>query len=145
MKRILWSCCVLFFLGCSSTRKLHKFKPTGQIALSNRSGSKLDRRQVEEVITESSVKNQKKGPVRSTYTTQGGFRGGMELDEIQIVALSKRVAKRFDKVLIESLVDVPEALFRKDYQLTLLLKLTSDDSLCELRLVVLNGNKSKSK
>ena len=119
MKRILWFCCVLFFLGCSSTRKLHKLKPTGQIALPNRSGSELDRGQVEKIITENSAGNQEKGPVKGTYTAQGDLLGEVELSEIQIVAPSKRVAERSGKVLIEFLVDVPEALFRKDFQLAL--------------------------
>lgn len=145
MKRILWFCCVLFFLGCSSTRKLHKLKPTGQIALPNRSGSELDRGQVEKIITENSAGNQEKGPVKGTYTAQGDLLGEVELSEIQIVAPSKRVAERSGKVLIEFLVDVPEALFRKDFQLALFPRLTGPDSVAELRPVVLNGNEFRSK
>lgn len=145
MKRILWFCCVLFFLGCSSTRELHKLKPTGQITLSSRRGPELDRRQVEKIITENSAVNRENAPVRGTYTAQGDLLGEVELSEIQVVAPSKRVAERLGKVLIEFLIDIPEALFRKDFQLVLFPRLTSNDSLSQLRPVVLSGNDFRRK
>lgn len=142
MKRIVWFGCVLFTLGCSSTRELHKLRPTGQIALPGRNSPGLDREQVEKIITDKSAANR---PVSGIYTAQGDLMAEVELSEIQIVAPSKRVAERSGKVLIEFLIDIPELLFRKDYQLALFPKLTSGDSLCELRPVVLNGNEFKGK
>ena len=145
IKRIVWFGCVLLFLGCSSTRELHKLKPTGQIALPVKSDAVLDTGRVEKIIVENSAAKQDNRYVSGTYTAEGELLANVELSEIQIVASSKRVAERSGKVLIEFLIDVPEVLFRKDYQLTLFPKLTSNDSLCELRPVVLNGNEFRSK
>lgn len=143
IRRILCFGCVLLFLGCSSTRELHKLKPTGQIALPTNNDA-MDTGQVEKIITESSMAKQN-GPISGTYTADGEILADVELSEIQIVAPSRRIAERSGKVLIEFLIDVPEVLLRKDYQLTLFPKLTSNDSLCELRPVVLNGNEFRSK
>ena len=145
MKGIIWFGCVLLFLGCSSTRELHKLKPTGQIALPVKNDALLDTGQVEKIIVENSVVKQDNRYVSGTYTADGELLADVELNEIQIVAPSRRVAERSGKVLIEFMIDVPELLFRKDYQLTLFPRLTSNDSLCELRPVVLNGNEFRSK
>lgn len=145
IKRILWLGSVLLFLGCNSTRELHKLKPTGQIALPPQSGAIMDTGQVEKIIIENSTAKQDNRYVSGTYTADGELMADVELNEIQIVAPSRRVAERSGKVLIEFLIDVPEVLFRKDYQLTLFPKLSSNDSLCELRPVVLNGNEFRSR
>lgn len=144
-RRILWLGFVLFCLSCSSTRELHKLKPTGQIALPSMNRQELGREQVEKIITENSTANRGSLPVSGSYTADGDLLAEVELNEIQIVAPSKRVAERSGKVLIEFLVDVPEALFRKDFQLALFPKLISNDSLCELRPVVLKGKEFRSK
>lgn len=145
IRRMLWFGGVLFFLGCSSTRELHKLKPTGQIALPVKNDAVLNTGQVEKIIVENSADKEQNRYVSGSYTADGELLAEIQMNEIQIVAPSRRVAERSGKVLIEFLIDVPELLFRKDYQLALFPKLISNDSLCELRPVVLNGNEFRGK
>lgn len=145
MKKILWFGCVLLCLGCSRTRDLHRLKPTGQIALPMKSGGELGKSQVERIIAANSSVSPNSRYVNGSYTADGDILVDVELNEIQISAPSRRVAERSGKVLIEFLVDVPEALFRKDFQLALFPKLSGSDSLAELRPVVLNGSTFRGK